>query len=130
MSKLVRLYPRDPERGWLIQTYLDPQMGLKFLAARGWYKVSDDQAEELKAVRQKHYDARSQKAFLIADDSDHARELEETVLRDPEAEEENIGTIEAPVETKRPGSRKKKVKPRKRTRKPGKRSSVAVKEED
>ena len=115
--KLVRLYPRDPERGWFIQTYVDPQLGLKFVASQGWYQVDDDVAEVLSVVRQKHYDPRSAKAFLIAANADEARKLE-VELRPPKKEGDIIGTADAPVpvlKSTRPGSRVSAPKSRKRS---------------
>lgn len=109
MSKLVRLYPRNPKKGWFIQIYTDVELNIKFLALRGWYEVEDDVAEKLRQVRQKKYDPRSGPAFLIADDKAHAKELEKTVLRPPEKDDESIGTTDAPIEAKRPariGTRK------------------------
>ena len=112
MSKLVRLYPRDPKRGWFIQTYLDPKLGVKFLGTRGWYQVEDEVAEELGNVLQKAYDLRSGKAFMIAKDKAEARELDLSIA-EPEEEEAKVGTAEDPVVMKsRPG----KAAPRTRKR--------------
>ena len=118
MSKLVRLYPRDPKRGWFIQTYLDPQMGIKFLGTRGWYEVTDEIANQLKDVRQKTYDPRSGKAFMIASSKEEAREMDLKLI-EPEEEEAKVGTADDPVKVKsRPGKVAKEVapKPRRRTR--------------
>ena len=120
MSKLVRLYPHNPRRGWLLQTYLDPQLGgrkggMKFVGKRGWYKVDDDVAEELEDVRQVDTDPRSGPAFLIARDAKHAKKLEED-LADPEDEAASVGTADSPVSHSRPG--KRKGKPKTRTKKP------------
>ena len=120
MSKLVRLYPHNPRRGWLIRTYLDPALGdrkggMKFVGKRGWYDVSDAVAAELEDVRQVDTDPRSGPAFLIARDAKHAKRLEED-LRDPEDEEASVGTADAPVKSQRPG--KRKGKPKTRTKKP------------
>jgi hypothetical protein len=118
--KLVRLYPRNPDRGWFIQTYVDPQLGLKFVSERGWYQVSDEIAEALKEVRQKRYDLRSGPAFAIAKDKEEARLIERTEINPPEKEEEVVGTAEAPIpivaktSDKRPGARKT-PQPRKRS---------------
>lgn len=119
MSKLVRLYPYNKRRGWLIRTYLDPALGvrgMKFVGKRGWYEVSDEVAEELADARQKDNDPRSGPAFLIARDAKHANKLEEE-LQDPEDEEVSVGTVEAPVRHGRPGKRKSKGKPKTRQRK-------------
>lgn len=114
MSKLVRLYPHNPRRGHVLRTYLDPQLGgrrggMKFLGSRGWYEVSDEVAEELEEVRQKRYDKRSPKAFMIADDADHAKELEAELV-DDEDEDAQVGTADAPVKAARPGKRKTATK--------------------
>lgn len=120
MSKLVRLYPYNPRRGWLKQTYLDPALGerkggMKFVGKRGWYEVSDEVAEELEDVLQREYDLRSGKAFLIAKDAREAKKLDADLV-DPEDEEASIGTADAPVRSSRPGRRK--GKPKTRTKKP------------
>lgn len=113
MSKLVRLYPRNTKRGWYIQTYLDPALGVKFLGTRGWYEVDDEVAEKLKGVRQKHYDPRSGLAFMIANDKAEAREMDASLV-DPDEEEAKVGTADDPVKVKsRPGM----IDPKPRTRK-------------
>lgn len=115
MSKLVRLYPHNPARGWLVQTYMHHEFG-KFVGKRGWYEVRDEVAKELAKVRQKDGKRRSGPAFMIADDKDHARELELELLVDPMKEEETVGTADAPVKARRPGKVKKQKKPKTRTR--------------
>ena len=120
MSKLVRLYPHNPRRGWFIQTYLDPGLGdrkggMKFVGKRGWYEVSDEVAEELEDVRQVDTDPRSGPAFMIARDAKHAKVLEEDLV-DPEDEDASVGTADVPVRHGRPG--KRKGKPKTRTKKP------------
>jgi hypothetical protein len=113
MSKLIRLYPRDPKRGWYIQTYLDPGLGVKILGTRGWYQVEDDIAAKLKDVKQKAYDPRSGPAFMIANSKEEAREMDAKLV-EPEEEEAKVGTAEDPVKLKpRPG----KTTPKPRTRK-------------
>ncbi len=121
MSKLVRLYPYNPRRGWLMKTYLDPQLGdrrggMKFLGKRGWYEVSDEVSEELEDVRQQDQDPRSGPAFLIARSPAHAKKLDED-LRDPEEDEASVGTADTPVRHGRPGKRKGKGNPKTRKRK-------------
>ncbi len=118
---LVRLYPYNKRRGWLIRTYLDPQLGtrkggMKFLGHRGWYEVSDEIAAELEDVLQVDTDPRSGPAFLVARNSAHAKKLDAELV-DPEEEEASIGTADVPVR-QRPGKRKAKAgKPKTRQRK-------------
>lgn len=119
MSKLVRLYPHNPRRGWFMKTYLDPQLGgrkggMKFLGKRGWYEVEDDVAKALEDVLQKDQDPRSGPAFLIAKDAKQAKVLDAELV-DPEEEEASVGTADAPVRHGRPG--KRKGMPKTRTRK-------------
>jgi hypothetical protein len=117
----------------LIGTYLDPFLGLKFVASRGWYEVSDEDAEVLSKVRQKRYDSLSPKAFAIANNVEEAKYIEENVFRPPKKEDEVIGTIETPIPAKkaRPGKRpgkdtKQSSRPRGRPR--GRKRSMSVDE--
>jgi hypothetical protein len=110
--KLVRLYPRNPKKGWVIQTYVDPFIGLKFVATKGWYEVSDEIAEKLSIVKQKEYDPESKNAFLIANNDKDAKRIEDTVINPRIDEKSSIGTSNSPIKTDRfrPGKRGGKVR--------------------
>lgn len=103
MSKLVRLYPKNPHRGWYLQTYLHYQLQMKFVGTRGWYKVSDDVAEKLRDVLQIQEDPRSGPAFMIAADKEEAAKLEKSLLADPKEADKKVGTFDEPVSVARPG---------------------------
>lgn len=114
MSKLVRLYPRHPQLGYVLRSYtiLDPQP-LRFLEVRGWYEVDDDVAEILKGIPQQDRYPGGPKAFMIAADKAEAKAMEE---RAKEAirkavREETVGTVEEPVKVSspRPGSKRSTV---------------------
>lgn len=112
--KLIRLYPRDPARGCFITTYVDAISGLKFLGTKGWYKVSDETAEILSEVRQKDYDLRSSKAFMIAANESEAEEMEASLQPTKFVNEKSNGTISTPLVVNdsniRPGTRKRTKK--------------------
>ncbi len=50
MAKLVRLKPYDPKRGHVLRRYT--AFGIRFDESRGWYRVSDEVANYLAAVRE------------------------------------------------------------------------------
>ena len=122
--KLARLYPYDPKRGHVLQNYLAPDLGMKFVSKRGWYEVTDEQAAVLAKVPQYHSGVRTGEgeAFMIADDKSEAKKLDAALEKTKGREEEKIGTADAPVQA-RPGTKDAgKPKPRRS------RSSTAVKE--
>jgi hypothetical protein len=122
--KLVRLYPRDPRRGWFIKTYVNVELELKILGDRGWYLVEDNIAEKLAKVRQKKYDPHSKLAFMIANDKEEAAKMD-LMLEDPEEEQKRIGTADYPVQMKkRPGVKSKETGSKKTFPKSRKRRSA------
>lgn len=112
MSKLVRLYPRHPQLGFVLRSYtiLEPQP-LRFLEHRGWYEVDDEVADLLADVPQQERYPTGPKAFMIASDKSEAKAMEErardAVLK--ARREETVGTVDEPVKTStpRPGAKKR-----------------------
>ncbi len=114
--KLVRLYPYDKKRGHVLRTYLDPELGLKFVGKRGWYEVSEEVAEAIEDVRQKHSGVGAQRsgpAFMIADNNKAAKKMDKELAEEKGEDEDVVGTADAPVRA-RPGSKADGGKPRKR----------------
>lgn len=62
--KLVRLKPYHSRAGLVIRDYMF--QGVKFVAARGWYRVDADMARHLAEVRSIHGDENSPLAFEVA----------------------------------------------------------------
>ncbi len=62
-TMFVRLKPFNPKRGHLLRRYTF--QGIKFHEERGWYRVSKDVAEHLKAVHQVAVDLHSPMAFDV-----------------------------------------------------------------
>ena len=74
-TKHVRLKRYDPKHGIVLKQYW--YQGIKFLESEGWYVVSDEVAEYLKAyARQKASDPQSPEAFEICTEKE-AREIDE-----------------------------------------------------
>jgi hypothetical protein len=73
---LVRLKPYDPKRRHVMQSYTHAPSGLRFEAARGWYKVDASIAAYLKTVAQIENDPDSPLAFDVMTD-DQALEVDE-----------------------------------------------------
>ncbi|MGD9676430.1 MAG: hypothetical protein AB7V19_07080 [Candidatus Bipolaricaulia bacterium] len=73
MSKLVRIAPFNPRQGFVKQrhTIIKPKP-MRFLEAAGWYEVDDEIARVLSMVPQEERKPGGLKAFLIADDAEHA----------------------------------------------------------
>ena len=117
MSKFVRLIPYNPKQGFVLKSYTDAVLGLKFVGASGWYKVEDDVAKKLASVPQEDRRPFGLKAFQIAEDKEDARRLEEEhdrYLRRV-TRTEKIGTADNPVEAtpdNRPG-RARRAAPKK-----------------
>ena len=63
MSKLVRLKPFNPKRGFTLRTYT--VSGTRFTQGAGWYRVSDDLAEYLRTVPSNDADPDSPYAFQV-----------------------------------------------------------------
>ncbi len=111
MSKLIRLYPRNPQLGFVLRSYtiLDPP--LRFLVHRGWYQVDDEVADLLVDVPQQERFSTGPKAFMIAEDQAAAKKMDakvaSMVLKAKKLE--TVGTADAPVPTTRPGAKKKRA---------------------
>lgn len=118
MSKLIRLYPRNPQLGFVLRSYTILEPPLRFLESRGWYEVSDEVAAKLKDVPQQDRLPGGARAFLVAADKAEAKELDARVLQmvRKSKKQEQIGTAEEPVAMARPGARTERS-PKTRTRK-------------
>lgn len=138
MSKLVRIVPFNPRIGHVKQrhTIMKPRP-MRFDASRGWYEVEDEIAEALRDIPQEERRPGGASAFMIADNAEHARQLEEALRRAARGQEpEAVGTLEAPIRVSRPGrkapaaaapaAKSEEPKPRTRTRT---RSTVAVEDD-
>jgi hypothetical protein len=112
-TRLVRLYPYDPKRGYVMKTYVDIGLGLKFVESRGWYKVDAGAVSVLKKVVQDTMSPHKLPAFMIAKNIAEAESMMGEFSA-PAEEEKKIGTADAPVQLHRPG--KKSPQPRRRTR--------------
>ena len=120
---LVRLHPYHPPLGYVLRTLttLDPPN--RFQEKSGWYDIADDVAEKLRKIPQQDRYPTGPRAFMIAEDAEEAREMDEAfqnmILK--ARKEEPVGTPDAPV--KRPGAKKRKAAskkagtPKARTRK-------------
>ena len=74
-TKHVRLKRYDPKHGIVLKQFW--YHGIKFLESEGWYVVSDEVADYLKAhARQKATDHQSPEAFEICTEKE-AREIDE-----------------------------------------------------
>jgi hypothetical protein len=70
---LVRLKPHDPRRGHVLRRFT--YTGIKFHEERGWYRVSKDVAEYLRAVKQLPGDTYAPPAFDVCTE-DEAKALD------------------------------------------------------
>lgn len=92
MTMLVRLKPLSERKGHKVQVYM--YKGFRFNVERGWYEVDDDAfAEELRDLRQDHYDPDSADLFDVCTE-DEARRLEEKERRVAENERATVSQPE------------------------------------
>lgn len=63
MSKLVRIHPYNPKRGFKLRSYT--LRGMKFLETHGWYQVADTLADYLETVPSDYGDPDSPPGFDI-----------------------------------------------------------------
>lgn len=67
-TRLVRLKRGEAKRGYVLQRFT--YKGLKFMAERGWYRVSKEAADYLETVHQIPGDEHSRKAFDVCTDAE------------------------------------------------------------
>lgn len=107
-TKLVRIPPHSPRHGYVLRrlVVLEPKL-MRFESARGWYEVPEAIARSLEHRLQDPANPLSQKAFLIANDAEEARRIDEKLaLLFRTDEEERVGTADKPVKVaERPGKR-------------------------
>jgi hypothetical protein len=105
MAKYVRLKPYNPEKGYVRQRYM--RNGRLYDVTKGWYRVDEDVAEELRTVTQLEHDLseRPLDAFDIcteaerkAIDKKEQKEAYEKILKDKGLHPLLIKGAEVPVE--------------------------------
>jgi len=94
-SLLARLKTRDPHRGQMLRRFV--YRGIRFEEGKGWYRVSPEVGEYLRAVRQRAHDPHSRPAF------DVCTEAEATAIDERESEA---------AKPARPADRAKETAPR------------------
>jgi hypothetical protein len=94
-SLLARLKTRDPHRGQVLRRFV--YRGIRFEEGKGWYRVSPEVGEYLRAVRQRPSDPHSRPAF------DVCTEAEATAIDERETEA---------AKPARPADRAKETAPR------------------
>lgn len=110
-TKLVKLYPQSKRNGWVLRTYTvtGGKNPIRFKGISGWYEVAQSLAEQLALVPQQDrypISRNGARAFLIARDEDHAKELDAEVAEIlKEKDEEAKGTASTPIRVHRPGSK-------------------------
>lgn len=67
-SLLVRIKPRDPHRGQVLRRFV--YRGIRFEEGKGWYRVSPEVGEYLRAARQRGHDPRSPLAFDVCTEAE------------------------------------------------------------
>jgi hypothetical protein len=84
-TMLVRIKATDPRRGHVLRRFT--YKGIRFQAGSGWYQVSEEVADYLKAVRQRANDLNSPLAFDICTEKEaramDKKEAEETEPKRP-----------------------------------------------
>lgn len=88
---LARIKPRDPAHGHVLRRY--SYRGAKFEEGKGWYRVSEEVAEYLRAVPQQSHDPRSPLAFDVCTEAE-AKAID--------AKEAEANQPKRPVENARP----------------------------
>lgn len=90
MSKLVRIYPTNPARGYTVQSYLlSGSPYPMFRVERGWYEVDNETAKRLAKIRQNDNDDYSRPVFQVCN--------REEAIAVEEAEDSRRAAAEDPV---------------------------------
>lgn len=109
MSKLVRLKPYAARLGHVLQNYtITTPTPMAFKAKQGWYEVSDEIAARLAKVPQQARHPKGPRAFMVANDKEHARQLDQELreeMMEAQTGRDTTGTPEAPLKMERPGKR-------------------------
>lgn len=107
-TKLVRIAPYNPRQGFVKQrhTILHPKP-MRFIESQGWYEVDDEIAAILSKIPQEERKPGGLRAFMIANDKDHAIKLENELINlSRRNDEDKVGTIDAPIRAAaRPGQK-------------------------
>lgn len=106
-TKLVRIAPYNPRQGFVKQrhTIMKPRP-MRFVEAAGWYEVDEEIAALLAEIPQEERKPGGLKAFLIADDSEHAKQLEYAIRNAARRNEAiQVGTTDEPIRAARPGTK-------------------------
>jgi len=72
MAMFIRIHPFNPQRGFKVRRFV--YRGQRFEEERGWYRVTDEFAEEVRDLRQDAYNPDSKPVFQVAD-ADEAKKL-------------------------------------------------------
>lgn len=114
MTKLVKIHPRDPVKGYHIQNYIYGPY--HFRVEKGWYEVDNATARKLEGILNNPADPRSRPVFIIAtkkeaEQMDNAARLAVATAKEPMPLPKSVRDRQAElVDTKKTGGRKQAPK--------------------
>ena len=91
MSKLVRIKPYSPKKGYVLRSYT--YQGNRYQEGRGWYEVDESTAAYLEGIKQRDEDPESHDAF------DVCTEAEARLIDEKEAKKSSVASAAEPTPT-------------------------------